>query len=342
MEMVPITPGARERQRLSRAIRPKDPTLSDPLLAISENSQGGRRGKPPTFGDPYNFPIHAYSSYQPPEPLGLDIEPQKEQANVFDDYLFFNSPPPRSRSLQRRPYAQRLLHHENPAKDMANCLSYGCCCMQCVRTQEIGIIENFGQFQEILAPGLYCLPWPLTDIAGRLSLRVQQLDVVCETKTKDNGAQFGVLQYECCQVLYAHHCPLVFVHVQVSVQYRVLVEKSYDAFYRLSDPGVQIRSYAFDVIRSTIPRMTVDQAFVSKSTIAETLLQRLFEIMREYGYEIIGALVTNLTPDEKVKASMNEIEASKRLKAAIPHRAEAGTWLSLLSAALSCYFPCLR
>lgn len=118
---------------------------------------------------------------------------------------------------------------------------------------------------------------------------------------------------------------VVFVHVQVSVQYRVLVEKSYDAYYRLSDPGVQIKSYAFDVIRSTVPRMTVDEAFVSKSDIAESIMERLFEAMRDYGYEILDALITNLTPDEKVKASMNEIEASKRLKEAIPHQAEAGT-----------------
>lgn len=121
----------------------------------------------------------------------------------------------------------------------------------------------------------------------------------------------------------------VFVHVQVSVQYKVLVEKAYDAFYRLMDPGVQIRSYAYDVVRSTVPRMTIDEAFVSKSCIADNIMERLYEVMKEYGYQILGALVTNLTPDDKVKMSMNEIEASKRLKAAIPHRAEAG-WYCLV------------
>lgn len=122
----------------------------------------------------------------------------------------------------------------------------------------------------------------------------------------------------------------MFVHVQVSVQYRVLVEKSYDAYYRLNDPSIQIKSYAFDVIRSTVPKMTVDEAFVSKSDIADTIMERLFEMMRDYGYEIISALITDLTPDEKVKSSMNEIEASKRLKEAIPHRAEAGTFFVVL------------
>jgi regulator of protease activity HflC (stomatin/prohibitin superfamily) len=116
----------------------------------------------------------------------------------------------------------------------------------------------------------------------------------------------------------------VFVNVQVSVQYKVLVEKAYDAFYRLTDPGVQIRSHAFDVVRSTVPRMTLDEAFVSKSTIADSIMEQLYRVMNDYGYVILTALVTNLTPDQKVKMSMNEIEASKRLKAAIPHRAEAG------------------
>lgn len=115
----------------------------------------------------------------------------------------------------------------------------------------------------------------------------------------------------------------------MSVQYKVLVEKAYDAFYRLTDPGVQIRSYTFDVVRSTVPRMTVDEAFVSKSSIADSIMERLYQVMKEYGYQIMGALVTNLTPDDKVKMSMNEIEASKRLKTAMPHRAEAG-WYCLV------------
>lgn len=117
----------------------------------------------------------------------------------------------------------------------------------------------------------------------------------------------------------------------------MLVEQSYDAFYRLSDPSIQIRSYAFDVIRSTVPRMTVDEAFLSKSTIADTIMERLFATMRDYGYEILGALITNLTPDEKVRASMNEIEASKRLKEAIPHRAEAGTFVLLQTERVELY-----
>jgi hypothetical protein len=140
------------------------------------------------FGDKHVRPTTTYSSYQPPQPVGVDLE--SEQQEIFDDYLFFDGPAPPSvkRALQRQaPVRHRQLQRENPAVDMGGFFSYGCCCMQCVRTQEIGITENFGQFQEILAPGFYCMAWPFSSIAGRLSLRVQQLDVVCETKTKDNG-----------------------------------------------------------------------------------------------------------------------------------------------------------
>ena len=266
-----------------------------------ESAKRSRRARP-KFGDSYNLPLAVNSSYQPPKLVNIE-----EKENIFDNYLFFDGPPDRkSRPAIRRRRVGVSKHARdgiNPAVDMANdCFSHGCCCMQCVRTQEVGIIENFGQFQAIVAPGLHCLPWPLSSIAGRLSLRVQQLDVKCETKTKDN----------------------VFVNVQVSVQLRVLVEKSFDAYYRLSHPFTQIQAFTFDAVRSTIPRMTIDQAFASKSTIADTIMERLFVCMKEYGYEILAALVTNLSPDEKVQESMNEIEASKRLKEAIPHRAEAG------------------
>jgi regulator of protease activity HflC (stomatin/prohibitin superfamily) len=138
-------------------------------------------------------------------------------------------------------------------------------------------------------------------IVGRLTLRIQQLDVVCETKTRDN----------------------VFVQVAVAVQYRVLAEAAYDAFYRLTDPRGQIQSYVFDVVRSTVPKMELDEAFASKDDIAKAVLEQLQSVMLEYGYEIRNTLVTDLSPDSKVKASMNEINASRRLKEASSHKAEA-------------------
>ena len=100
-------------------------------------------------------------------------------------------------------------------------MSDACCCLVCVRTQEVGVVEDLGQFKQLLDPGLHCIFYPLSNVVGRMSLRIQQLDVVCETKTKDN----------------------VFVQVGVAVQYRVLVDGAYDAYYRLTDPRNQIQSY---------------------------------------------------------------------------------------------------
>jgi len=138
----------------------------------------------------------------------------------------------------------------------------GCCCFQCVRTQEVAVVEDLGQFKRLLDPGCHTLCWPFSLIAGRLSLRIQQLDVYCETKTKDN----------------------VFVQVAVAVQYRVLSDGAYAAFYRLTDPRGQIQSYVFDVVRSTVPKMELDEAFSSKDDIATAVLQSLQKDMKEYGY----------------------------------------------------------
>lgn len=110
----------------------------------------------------------------------------------------------------------------------------------------------------------------------------------------------------------------------VSILFRsVITESAYDAYYRLSDPRGQIQSYVFDVVRSTVPRMELDEAFASKSDIASAVMGQLESVMREYGYEIMNTLVTDMSPDSRVKASMNEINASKRLKEAASHKAEA-------------------
>jgi len=176
-----------------------------------------------------------------------------------------------------------------------------CCCFVCVRTKEVGVVEDLGNFEQLLGPGLHFVLWPLKSVVGRLSLRIQQLDVRCETKTKDN----------------------VFVQVAVAVQYRVLEEGAFQAYYRLTDPRGQIQSYVFDVVRSTVPKMELDGAFASKDEIAKAILGQLKTVMNDYGYDILNALVTDLSPDSKVKASMNEINASKRLKEAAAHKAEA-------------------
>lgn len=174
-------------------------------------------------------------------------------------------------------------------------------CLVCIRTKEVGVVENLGEYNKLIEPGLHIVPWPLSGVSGRLSLRIQQLDVICETKTKDN----------------------VFVQVQCSVQFRVLSEEAYNAYYRLSDPRGQIQSYVFDVVRSTVPRMELDETFASKADIASAVKEKLSTVMLQYGYQIMEALVTDLAPDHKVKASMNEINASRRLKEAATYKAEA-------------------
>mmetsp|Transcript_1268 Transcript_1268/g.2588 ORF Transcript_1268/g.2588 Transcript_1268/m.2588 type:complete len:284 (-) Transcript_1268:124-975(-) len=174
-------------------------------------------------------------------------------------------------------------------------------CVECIRTKEVAVVENFGDYSGMLDPGFHCIAWPFQNVAARLSLRIQQLDIRCETKTKDN----------------------VFVAVGVAVQYRVLHEAAYDAHYRLTDPHQQIRSYVFDVVRSTVPKMDLDESFINKNQIAGSIRQQLAQDMSNYGYEIMSSLVTDLSPDAGVKRSMNEINASKRLKEAASHQADA-------------------
>jgi len=143
--------------------------------------------------------------------------------------------------------------------------------------------------------------WPCTRIAGRLSLRIQQLDVVCETKTKDN----------------------VFLNISLSIQFQVIIERAFDAFFKLTNVEKQIQAYVFDVVRSTIPKLDLDDVFTSKSDIALDVLRALQGVLAGYGYAILETLVTDISPDAVVKESMNEIEASKRFKYAMRERGEA-------------------
>ncbi len=170
-----------------------------------------------------------------------------------------------------------------------------------VKQQTVAIVERFGKFKKASSAGLN-FKIPLIDhIAGRLSLRIQQLDVRVETKTKDN----------------------VFVFVVVSVQYYVLPAKSVDAFYRLQDPQGQITSFVFDTVRARVPTINLDELFQMKDEIAEAVKTELDQVMDDFGYGIIKALVTDIDPDAKVKESMNEINAAQRLRVAAVEQAEA-------------------
>jgi regulator of protease activity HflC (stomatin/prohibitin superfamily) len=170
-----------------------------------------------------------------------------------------------------------------------------------VKQQSSAVIERFGKFTSIRSSGLQ-LKLPLIDrIAGRLSLKIQQLDVLVETKTKDD----------------------VFVKIKVSVQYLVVAERVYDAFYKLDLPQDQITSYVFDVVRAEVPKLKLDYVFEKKDDIAIAVKSELNDAMINYGYDIIKTLVTDIDPDPQVKEAMNQINAAERKKVAAQFEGDA-------------------
>lgn len=170
-----------------------------------------------------------------------------------------------------------------------------------VKQQTAVIIERFGRFLSIRNSGLQ-MKIPLVDrISGRVSLKIQQLDVIVETKTLDD----------------------VFVKLKVSVQYVIIREKVYEAFYKLEYPHEQITSYVFDVVRAEVPKMKLDDVFVKKDDIAIAVKTELQDAMLDYGYDIIKTLVTDIDPDAQVKSAMNRINASEREKIAAQFEGDA-------------------
>ena len=170
-----------------------------------------------------------------------------------------------------------------------------------VKQQSAAVVERFGKFVSTRQSGLQ-LKIPIIDrVAGRLSLRIQQLDVVVETKTKDD----------------------VFVKIKVSVQFKVIKDKVYDAFYKLDFPQDQITSYVFDVVRAEVPKMILDDVFEKKDDVAIAVKGELNDAMKNYGFDIIKTLVTDIDPDAQVKESMNRINASEREKVAAQFEGDA-------------------
>ncbi len=170
-----------------------------------------------------------------------------------------------------------------------------------VKQQSSAIVERFGRFHSIRQSGLN-LKIPVIDrVAGRISLKIQQLDVLVETKTFDD----------------------VFVKLKVSVQFRILPDSVYDAFYKLENPYDQITSYVFDTVRAEVPKLKLDDVFVRKDDIANAIKHEISEAMETYGYEIVKALVTDIDPDQAVKDAMNRINASEREKTAAEYEGEA-------------------
>lgn len=170
-----------------------------------------------------------------------------------------------------------------------------------VKQQTAVIIERFGKYHSIRQSGLQ-LKIPIIDrVAGRVNLKIQQLDVIIETKTKDN----------------------VFVKMKVSVQFKVVQERVYEAFYKLEYPHDQITSYVFDVVRAEVPKLILDDVFERKDDIAIAVKRELNDAMITYGYDIINTLITDIDPDIQVKNAMNRINAADREKTAAEYEAEA-------------------
>jgi len=170
-----------------------------------------------------------------------------------------------------------------------------------VKQQTSAILERFGRFNSVRNSGLQFKIPVIDRVAGRINLKVQQLDVFVETKTKDD----------------------VFVGLKVSVQYQVVKTQVYDAFYKLESPSAQITSYVFDVVRAEVPKMRLDDVFERKDDVANAVKSELNDAMTDYGYDIIKTLVTDIDPDEQVKEAMNRINASEREKVAAEFEAEA-------------------
>ncbi|MFL2746499.1 MAG: SPFH domain-containing protein [Dehalococcoidia bacterium] len=170
-----------------------------------------------------------------------------------------------------------------------------------VKQQTFKSIERFGKFVRIANPGINIKIPFIEKASGPQSMRIRQLDVPVETKTEDN----------------------VFVSVSISVQYRILDEKQFDAFYRLDNAERQITAYVFDVVRARVPKLSLDDLFEKKDEIADAVKAELDDIMGQFGYGIVKALVTDLDPDQKVKSAMNEINEAQRLRVAASERGEA-------------------
>ncbi len=170
-----------------------------------------------------------------------------------------------------------------------------------VKQQTIAVVERLGKFSKDYGAG-FNFKVPLIDkVVGRISLRIQQLDVIVETKTQDD----------------------VFVHLKISVQFQIQRDHVYNAFYKLQNPHEQITAFIFDTVRAEVPKMRLDDVFVKKEEIALAIQRELKEAMLDYGYDIVKALVTDIDPDENVKIAMNRINAAEREKTAAQHEGDA-------------------
>jgi len=175
-------------------------------------------------------------------------------------------------------------------------------CFACIETSNKGLVTSCGKFDRIAEPGCVVLnPFACEQVQGTVSLKIQEIGVQAETKTKDN----------------------VFVTVRIAVQFLPMEDRVFDAFYKLQNPRSMMTSVVFDTVRSTLPKLTLDETFESKEELAQDTMAALKVIMEKYGYLITNVMVTDVEPDSRVKQSMNEINAAKRLQDAAMFQAEA-------------------
>src|ERR1700760_3532947 len=178
-----------------------------------------------------------------------------------------------------------------------------------VRTYSAGVVERFGKFDRITRPGLHVLI-PFAERVYFVDLQVKQAQFSVETKTRDN----------------------VFVQIPVSVQYQILDDKIFDAFYKLSAPQKQIESFVFNSILGHVPKLSLDETFEQQSGISVAVKTELDSTMSGFGYNILNALVTDIVPDAKVKDAMNDINAAQRAQVAAQARGEADKILKVKQA----------
>ncbi|MCC9691582.1 SPFH domain-containing protein [Streptococcus agalactiae] len=171
-----------------------------------------------------------------------------------------------------------------------------------VKQQTVAIIERFGKYQKTATSGIHIrVPLGIDKIAARVQLRLLQSEIIVETKTKDN----------------------VFVTLNIATQYRVNENNVTDAYYKLIKPEAQIKSYIEDALRSSVPKLTLDELFEKKDEIALEVQHQVAEEMSTYGYIIVKTLITKVEPDAEVKQSMNEINAAQRKRVAAQELANA-------------------
>jgi regulator of protease activity HflC (stomatin/prohibitin superfamily) len=174
-----------------------------------------------------------------------------------------------------------------------------------VETAQVAIVQRLGKFARVAGPGLNWKTPFLEAVVRRISMKVQQFDVQVETKTQDN----------------------VFVQIPVSIQYKVMPDGVESAFYKLSDPVKQIESMVYNVVLGHVPKMKLDDTFINQADIANDLRDNLDGSMKEYGYSIVKVLISDIVPDQKVKAAMNDINAAQREREATVSRAETNKLL---------------